>query len=85
MMMQQKKAYLYMSVSQSCAMLSVPSLRSPVIVKLLSKPDKANPFSTTSEPFASYIFPLLVVRVPAAFSWSSQALQLHKWWRPSDR
>jgi len=57
--------HLYMIVSQSWAMLSVPSLRSPVIVRLISNPDSAKPFSTTTLPLGSRICPLLVVRVPA--------------------
>ena len=34
------------------------------MVKLISNPDNANPFSTTTLPAASKIWPLLVVKVP---------------------
>lgn len=54
-----------MIVSQSWAMLSVPSLKSPLMVRLISNPERAKPLSTTTSPFASRICPLLVVRVPA--------------------
>ena len=59
-----KGGYLYMSVRQSWAMLSLPPLKSPVMVKLLSNPDKANPFRTTSSPLASTILPSLVLSKP---------------------
>ena len=54
-----------MIVSQSWAMLSVPSLKSPLMVILISNPERAKPLSTTTLPLASRICPLLVVRVPA--------------------
>ena len=54
-----------MIVSQSWAMLSVPLLKSPLMVRLISNPERAKPLSTTTLPFASRICPLLVVSVPA--------------------
>ena len=58
-------SYLYMTVSQSCAMLSVPSNKFPDMVRAISNPDNAKPLRTTSFPFGSRILPLLVVK-PAA-------------------
>ena len=59
-------SYLYMTVSQSCAMLSVPSSKFPDMVKAISKPDSAKPLRTTSFPLGSRILPLFVVKPAAA-------------------